>query len=416
MAAIFAIGAVTASAQDPCANIEVLTAAADKVREDFANYGKATFDGKQKTIDGGKDFVVKYGACEPTKDLTDYINKYVPGMETQLAAAKEKKAKDDLVARFDNALKAKSWNEVYASGKEILAKYPDEFRDAVLVLGSIGLDETAKTPRVTTWNDDTLKYAKMSIADLEAGKTFKTFGVREFKYKSKEDALGWMNYTIGFILAFDKNNKKDAVPYLYKATQLASDTKNNPIVFQSIGSFYFDDVKRLVGEVTALEARQDPTATPEVQKALVEEIKAKVAMVNGTAEAAIDAYSRAYKLADPTPKGKVYKDGLYKTISDLYNVRFGKATGIDAWITSTTAKPMPNPMNPVAPIRDPEPVAPVTTTTSTTPTPTAKPTPTTTVKPAPSGTKPAGPAAKPASSGAKPQATVKKPVAKRKAA
>ena len=409
-AVIFALGAVAGFAQDACADADAQTKMGDEFR---ALYPLKDIDNRKKTIDVGKQFLEKYGACESAKELADYLKKTIPVLEENLKKTQAASEKASLTARFDAALKAKNWDEVYASGKEILAKYGDEFRVAVFVLGSIGLDETAKTPRVTKWNEDTLRYAKMAIADLEANKAFKTFGLAPFTYKNKEDALGWMNYTIGYIYFFDKNDKKQGLSYLYKATQLNSDTKTNPIVFQSIGSYYFDEVKKLATEVTELEKKQDPNATPEASKLLVDQIKAKVAMVNGTAEAAIDAYARAYKLADPTPKGKAYKDSLYKTISDLYSVRFGKTEGIDTFIASTTAKPMPNPLNPVTPISDPEPVAPVTTTTtSTTPPVTTKPA--SPIKPAATpGVKPATP---PGKSGAKPQAVVKKATVRKKAA
>ena len=100
-------------------------------------------------------------------------------------------------------MKAKNWDEVYTSGKEILANYPEKYRAALLVLGSIGLDETDKTPSVTKYNDDTIKYAKQAIAEIEAGKTFSAWGVAPFVYKGKDDALGWMNFTVGYILFKD---------------------------------------------------------------------------------------------------------------------------------------------------------------------------------------------------------------------
>lgn len=424
MAAILALGVVAGLAQNPCEDAEGQTALYDKF---LAKFPDKSIDGRAGWIEIGKVYLEKYSSCEAFKMNAEYFKENIPKWETKLTELRAKKAKDDLITRFDNSLKAKNWDEVYASGKEILQRYPDEFRDAELVMGSIGLDETAKTPRVTKWNEDTLRFAKQSIADLEAGKTFKTFGVGEFKYKSKEDSLGWMNYTIGYIYFFDKNDKKQGLSYLYKATQMNSDTKSNPIIYSSIGSYYFDDVKKLAGEVTALEAKQDPNATPEVQKALVDEIKAKVALVNGTAEAAIDAYARAYNLAKADTKSpKAYNDSLYKTLQNLYNVRFGKMDGFDAFVANTVKKPLPNPLNPVTPISDPEPVATPAATTTTPATTTAKPgatvtQPTTTAKPGATTTvKPAGPI-KPApgtkpGTGAKPQANVKKPVVKRRAA
>ena len=54
--------------------------------------------------------------------------------------------------------------------------------NVILVLGSIGLDETLKNPRVLKYNDDTLKYARLSIQKLEAGKTSSKFGFGKFTY------------------------------------------------------------------------------------------------------------------------------------------------------------------------------------------------------------------------------------------
>jgi|CXWL01.1.fsa_nt_gi hypothetical protein len=356
LAAIMALGAVATLAQDPCTDAEGQVAANDNITKLFKDRSIA---GRKAYVAAGKAFLEKYGTCEPTKDLSDYLKPRIPREEENIRKMEEEEAKRALLKRFDTGLNNKNWDDVYAAGKEILQKYPDEFRAAELVLGSIGLDETAKTPKVTKWNDDTLKYAKLSIADLEGAKEFKTLGVNQFTYKTKEDALGWMNYTIGYIYFFDKNDKKTGLSYLYKATQLNSDTKSNPIVYGSIGSYYFDEVKKLVGEVTALEAKQDPNATPEVQKALVDEIKAKVALVNGTAEAAIDAYARAHSLAkaDTVKFKKEFTDGLYTQMQNLYNVRFGKLTGFDVFVSNIVKKPMPNPTLPVTPISDPEPVA-----------------------------------------------------------
>jgi hypothetical protein len=114
--------------------------------------------------------------------------------------------------------------------------------------------------------------------------------------------------------------------------------------------------------------------------------------MNGTAEAAIDAYARAYSFAktkkDPvTPKP--YIDSLYKNLQDLYKVRFNKTEGFDAYIASTISKPMPNPLNPIVPINDAEPSTAATGDAS----------PAETVKPA----------AKPAS-GSRPAAVAKKPI------
>ena len=391
LAAVLAVGAVTGFAQDPCADTAGIAALDAKFRDNYAG----DLAKRKIAVEAGKEYIEKYAACPPSKEFVDYLNSYLPGMEKAIKDEEGKLEMAGLLKRFDDNLKAKNWNEVYAAGKEILAKKPDEYRDAELVLGSIGLDETAKSPRVTTWNDDTLKYAKMAIADLEANKTFKSFGVAPFKYKNKEDALGWMNYTVGYITFFDKNDKKGGLSYLYKATQVNSDTKSNPVVYESIGAYYFDDVRRLAKEIQDLAAKQSPDNTEEQATQLVNEIKAKVGLVNGTAEAAIDAYARAYSFAKKDPKTpKAYTDSLYKNLQDLYKVRFNKTEGFDAYIASAVNKPMPNPLNPIVPINDAEPATAAT------------------GDAAPVTTQTAPPAAKPAS-GSKPAAVAKKPVKRR---
>jgi hypothetical protein len=77
-------------------------------------------------------------------------------------------------------------------------------------------------------------------------------------------------------------------------------------------------------------------------------------MLNGYAERAMDAYSRAYTLAKADPKLATYAGTLYKTLQALYTVRFQKQEGIDAWISSAVTKPFPDPTSAVTPVVDAE--------------------------------------------------------------
>lgn len=404
-------GSISVMAQDAC---ETATAAYTEWTELFA---KKDTPSLKATVEKGKDFVTKYSTCEATKDGGEFIKSSLPGLEEKYKRRVAIEEENKLTKRFNDAMTAKNWDEVYASGKEILAKYPEKYRAAVLVLGSIGLDETGKTPPVTKWNDDTLKFAKQAIAEIESGKTFSTWGVGAFTYKGKEDALGWMNYTVGYILFNDKKDKKGASEYMYRASQIASDTKSNPVVYSSIASFYVGDLNKNIEELKALPGPVDAD-TPEVKQQKVDAIKDKTAMVNGAAERVMDAYARAFKFAPTTPVAKAYRDGLKTSFKQIYDIRFQKPDAttptVDAWIDMAAAKPLVNPATPITPVLDAE-KAPSTTTAAPGPgTPvTVKPTTPTTVKPGtPAGTspvKPAGPGAKPAAAGTKPAvAAVKK--------
>jgi len=399
-AAFMAAGAVAGFGQDACTDAAGQTALSDKIRAIFAEKG---IEPLRTRINMSKEFLEKYGACEPAKEFSDYLKTNVPKWETTVKTQGDAAAKDALYKRFDASVKASNFDETYASGREILVKEPDQL-DVVISLGSIGYDESYKNN--FKFNDDTLRYAKQAIAALESGKTPKTYGLFGWTYKTKERALAELNLTIGYIMQVAQKNKKDAAPYLFKATQGTSETSKNPIPYELIGYYYFDELDKLTTEIKTLAADQKETDTPEVAKQKVDTIKAKVALSNGTAERAMDAFSRAYTLAAATPAAKPYKDKMKTNVANAYNLRFAKKEGVDAWIASTVARPFTNPTTPVAPISDPEPVT--TTTTSTTPAatqPVAKPV-----------AAPVKPTAAPGKSGVKPSISAKRSKGKKIAA
>ncbi len=412
LAVIIALGTMSGLAQDPCTDAEGQTTLGDKFRAQFAD---KSIEGRKTAIETGKQFLEKYGACESAKDLADYLKGQLPKMEDAYKKAVEAKAKADLTGRFDAALKAKNWDEVYSSGKEILQKYPDEFRTVEIVLGSVGGEE-ALTKNNFKYNEDALKYAKQSIADLEAKKPFvignvTKYGIYEFSYKTPDEAIAWLNLYAGFITQVGLKNKAAALPYLYNATQ-AHDTKGKAVLYELISKYYIGELDKLYEDIQVIAKSQTDTDTEEVAKQKLEAIKAKIAMVNGTAERAMDALARAASLT----KDAAVKTGFRNTLQEIYKRRFEKTEGLDAWVNAATAKPFVNPQTPIQPIVDPEPEKPATTTTTTT-------TPPAPVKPAPPATKPPATTTKPAPmpmpmtkpmNGTKPQATVKKRVVKKK--
>jgi hypothetical protein len=400
LAAIVGFGAVIGSAQDACGDAEGQLALSDKFREEFP---KKDLPGRKSAIDTGKQFLEKYGACESAKDFTDYLKGALPALEKNYKALTEGAAKEALYNRFNAAVKASNFDEVYTSGKEILAKEPDQL-DVIISLGSIGYDESYK--RNFKFNDETIRFANQAISALEAGKIPKTYGLFQWTYKDKENALGWLNYTIGYIRQVAQKDKKAALPYLYKATQLESETKKNPIPYELIGGYYFDELNKLADEVQAMAKGQSETDTPEVAQQKVDAIKAKVALANGTAERAMDAFARAYTLSASTPAAKPYKDKMYKNLQDAYKLRFAKTEGLDSWIAATVSKPMPNPLTAITPVFDAE-----TKTTTSTSTPAPAPAPAVT---SPAVTSPAKPAAVKSASATtgKPATAVKPPSSK----
>ncbi|MBA2620792.1 MAG: hypothetical protein H0U87_06300 [Acidobacteria bacterium] len=348
-----AFTAAPSFAQDPQTE---KTALYEKYTKNYAG----TIEQKKIAVAAAQEYIEKYGANADDKQQVDYFKTALPPLQKAVADEEKRQAGAALYERFNTAAQGGNWDNAYAGGKDILAKYPDDL-DVMIFLGSVGYDEALKNPANNKYNADTINYAKMAIQNLEGGKTTQNYGVYRYTFSgdkafpnAKENTLGWLNYNVGYLMYFSQNQKKEAVPYLYKATQFNGTPKTFPIVYQAIGASYFDEAKRLSQESENMAKAAGDQDT--------EQSKAAYAMAKGYADRAIDAYARAYKVAGANPgTKKEYKDGLYKVLQDLYKFRYnGKTDGLDAFVATVMNKPFVNPTTVVTPVVE------TTTTTTTT--------------------------------------------------
>ena len=299
---------------------------------------------------GAKAFLDKFGSTN------DEFVTFVRKRYDTYTKAKNEAA---LYGRFNASIKdAKAVNsdEAFSSGRDIVAQYPDLI-DVPIILASVGFDNAvAKTPN-DKFNADAINYAKMAIQKIEAGKTSTSYGANTWTYKTdkfpdgKSNTLGWMNYTIGYIMYYRQPNvKKEALPYLYKATQFNSETKTNSEIYRTIGSWYVDEFIRLDNDrIAKIKAAGDVDT---------DETKAILAMQKGYADRAVDAYARAYKVASTDAANKAYRDGLLNRVKELYAIRYNKnMSAFDAYMTSTNAKPFADPSTAIVPVVDETPAA-----------------------------------------------------------
>lgn len=363
LSAVFAVGAISASAQDVCgeanqADREELTGIMSK------SYNSRDIPERKKAVEAAKKFLEKYGSCPNEKEVVDYYKKYVPASEEWIKKQELAAKESEIVNRFNDGLKNKNWDAVYKSGQELMDFDYKKYSPALFVLASIGFDETRKSPPVTTWNDRTVKYAKQAIAEIKAGKTFPSYGLDPFKYNDANDALGWMNYTIALISQFDKKDKKTGAQYYYEATKIPGTFQQNPDAYLGIGSYYLDLMNAAIPELKAkadaheaLLSRKDPAPTEEELKASLDGVNAKRAELNGIFERVLDAYSRAYatvKNSTDAAKKAQAKDILDNKLKVVYDNRFAdkKGAGLDMWITQAVARPMPDPLTPIQPVSE----------------------------------------------------------------
>lgn len=400
---VFAVaGTTSAFAQDtaatpagPCESLDAANALYAKVTENYAN---KDWKVRQIAVDSGEEYLKTYGACANFEAQVNYVKGSLDGWKKGIADQIIREKRAALFARYEPAAKAGNWDETYAAGKQIIDMDPDTALNVIIDLGSVALVEAAKKPPVTKYNEDSVKYARMAIQKLEAGKTTKNFGYR-FQYGSKNNAIGWLNYTIGYVTYFGQNNKKEGLSYIYKATQNEA-TKNLPQVYSVIGDYYRDEVARLGEEIKGKAPGPDGRDT--------DETKALIAQLKAYAERAIDAYARAQNSVDlnKEPGLKSYKEALGAQVETLYKVRFQKVDGLSAFVNTQLAKPLPDPTTVPTPIVEVEPEA------APAPATTGTPASSTGVKPGTPGT--VKPTTAPATNGTKPATapapTTKKPV------
>ena len=341
-----AVAAGAGFAQDACEDYDGQAAAYEKFN---TAYSSKDLQVKKTSIDLGKQFLEKYGSCESAEETANWLKTNLPLIEKNVNGAIDQEWLKSRFARFDAAIKSQKYADAYAAGAEILTKQPDNL-GIIVPLGAIGIYESRNKNDV--FNADTLKYAKMAIEKMNAGVTSPKYGVFQFQYDTKENALSEMNYAIAFLTA--KTDKKSGVEGLYKVSQMPGKNKTNPLVFEQIGDYYFDEVAKLADKVKALIKEQQALTVEEEKVAKDKEIKATIGLLNANAERSMDAYGRARALVKTDAESLKYKDALTGKIKTLYEVRFEKSDGMDSYIASAIQKPMPDPAQPVEPIVEAE--------------------------------------------------------------
>lgn len=335
--AVAAGTALTGFAQDPAADQQAVY---QKFLDNRKCVEPVNLDKCRVAIAAGDEYLQKYGADEANKAIVDYLNKQLPPLKKFVETTA-------VSQRFNAAVPAKNWDEAFASGKELLAQNPDNI-DVMLILASIGFDNAIAAPPIDKYNADTVNLAKTAIQKLNEGKPSLTgnYGAFVYNYKTpefadgKNNALGVMNYTVGYIMFNRLNQKKEALPYLYKATQANSATKSLPEIYRLIGSYYLDEYNKIVAD---RKAKIDANNGEET-----DETKASLGLQYAYAERAIDAYARAYKVG--AKESEAYKKSLTNIARQVYNARFGNETGADAYIAAAPNKPFVDPATDVTPV------------------------------------------------------------------
>jgi hypothetical protein len=319
--------------------------------DNFRDVAKCTCGSRDKIAMLAKKIIGRYGADELKKDIIDYVKKKTAEIEKNEPVCK-------LNRRYNQAYVNKNWPEFYAASREIMAREGDSPLgfDVLLTLLSVGLNVSERN-KINIFDTETLNIAKTALEKLKANHASAptkimpngNYGVFE-PFGSKENAQTWANYVIGYLMYEKMNQKKEAIPYYYKATQIGTEKKTDVSIYVKIGQYYFDEASRLDSEYRKAHSANQ---AKKIEDSL--ETKKLLTQARANADRAIDAFGRARKAAVEIKKERTLIVNLTKTLGDLYKFRFdlppeAAPPDLETYVNDLLSKPMPDPSTEVTPI------------------------------------------------------------------
>ena len=331
----------------------------------------------KKAISSGEAFKAKFNTAD-NEAIIQWIDGQMPSwkeavstMEKRIPALKkaeeEAKIRNERFQKFDAAYKSKNWDALFQVGDEIVSNYTDVALDVSLQLAKTSFDlvyydsKDAYVPKAS-------QYSNKALMMLDSGKTSKNYGVFDrFKTEKhpdgKSNAIGNINFQVGWLKYYKENQKEKAVPYMYKTSKVNSD-KQIDITYSTIGRYYVAEVTKLIEKQNGLLAERNAEADkedPDVEKVkqLDYQVDMIIATMKGYADRAIDAYLRGYSKLSADEKNSDYGKNMFNRISQLYKVRHPGKTElqtpdkINMDLAAVASRVMPDPSSKVMPIDAP---------------------------------------------------------------
>jgi hypothetical protein len=301
----------------------------------------------------GRDYLTKCSEEKDQEAMKTFVAGQMPKIDARIKAAEKAAEIKAIETRYENAANRKKYDEMLAAGKELLKLDRPYSLDLMLDVATMGYNNASAKPAVDKYNEDALAFAKQALEKISEGK-ISGFDNKYGYYSpyttkncadGKTNAVGWMNYLIGYITYKNLKRQNDALPYLYKASQLGCETKETSEPYQFIGDSYVDELLKLEqSRAEKLKAAGEKDT---------DETRAVYAMQKGYAERSLDAYARAYRAALSSNRSQSYKDILLQKVRDLYGIRYDDdLSKFDAYMANVGTTVFVDPATPVRPVKD----------------------------------------------------------------
>lgn len=210
----------------------------------FRTHLKAGCGKRVDALRTGKKILELHGADEANQEVILLVEKEIPKIEGQDYICQRNE-------RYNEAYRLKNWRLFLAFSKQIIAEEGNTplALDVMLTFAAVGQRLTAYEGE-NLYNADTVFYAKKALDLIESGtETQARWGIFE-PFKSKENALGWLNYITGYISYFRLNEDKKAIPYFYEATRHRAEFKYDAFIYHAVAIHYFDRQASSISNLT----------------------------------------------------------------------------------------------------------------------------------------------------------------------
>lgn len=171
------------------------------------NYDSNAVEKVKIALESANSFIAKFGNDKCYTEQTEYFRDAIPMLEKFInksgvyePADPNAKYKYELLGRVENAYRIKNWDEVFVIGERVLDVDP-EYIDLILVLASVGFQQTQTEVYKDKFNRETIRYAELAVKLMESGKYLKTqsYGALHFRYRTKVAALDRMKQILDFM-------------------------------------------------------------------------------------------------------------------------------------------------------------------------------------------------------------------------
>ena len=268
-AVLLSLGAASASAQrNPPMDNQIRDAEKEEYFTAFNELKRIRLpESQRKAYEAGIEYLKRFeGERDPdAKIVRKFVNEY------------ERAARHVEILSTYNS---KNYAKVFELGGVALEREKEDFF-VLSMLVHAGFDRARQGD--TSANDATVSYARKAIQLAEAGKIMKPD-----PFDNIETALGYLNATVGILLK--DTAPGEAAQAFRKAVQTKSTYRTDPITYHRLGGAILrGEFAQLSREYNEKYLNQPPSAAQH----------AMLTKINKLVERAIDAYARAYALADP---------------------------------------------------------------------------------------------------------------------